>query len=81
MEQQKLFYNICSDLWSFSKTLIRANQGHSIPVDVELERATPPGILYHGSAVKFEESIDREGLFRSVYRRVYEVCKVLQGSS
>ncbi|WP_029232628.1 RNA 2'-phosphotransferase [Butyrivibrio sp. VCB2006] len=44
------------------KTLIRANQGHSIPVDVELEKATPPDILYHGSAVKFEESIDREGL-------------------
>ncbi len=21
MEQQKLFYNICNDLWSFSKTL------------------------------------------------------------
>lgn len=44
------------------KTLIRANQGHSIPVDVELEKTTPPDILYHGSAVKFEESIDREGL-------------------
>lgn len=34
------------------KTLIRANQGHSIPVDVELEKATPPDTLYHGSAVK-----------------------------
>ncbi len=44
------------------KTLIRANQGHSIPVDVELEKATPPEILYHGSAEKYEESIDREGL-------------------
>ena len=44
------------------KTLIRANQGHSIPVDVELEKATPPEILYHGSAVKFEELIDKEGL-------------------
>ena len=44
------------------KTLIRANQGHSILVDVELEQATPPDILYHGSAVKFEEAIDREGL-------------------
>ncbi len=43
-------------------TLIRANQGHSIPVDVELEKTNPPEILYHGSAVKYEESIDREGL-------------------
>nr|WP_081795661.1 RNA 2'-phosphotransferase [Butyrivibrio sp. MC2021] len=31
------------------KTLIRANQGHSIPVDVELEKAAPPDILYHGT--------------------------------
>lgn len=27
------------------KTLIRANQGHSIPVDVELEEATPSDVL------------------------------------
>ena len=33
-----------------TKTLIRANQGHSIPVDVELEEKTPPAILYHGTA-------------------------------
>ncbi len=44
------------------KTLIRANQGHSIPVDVELEKKEPPEILFHGSAVKFEESIDAQGL-------------------
>ena len=29
------------------KTLIRANQGHSIPVDVELLETDPPEILYH----------------------------------
>ncbi len=44
------------------KTLIRANQGHSIPVDVELEKANPSEVLYHGSAVKFEQSIDQQGL-------------------
>ena len=44
------------------KTLIRANQGHSIPVDVELEEAKPPEKLWHGSAVKFEASIDGQGL-------------------
>ena len=31
------------------KTLIRANQGHSIPVDVELEEVEPPKYLYHGT--------------------------------
>ena len=44
------------------KTLIRANQGHSIPVDVELEKVTPPKYLYHGTALKYRDAIDREGL-------------------
>ena len=50
--------------YSFSpdKKLIRANQGHSIPVDVELEKATPPDILYHGTGLKYTASIDVQGL-------------------
>ncbi|MDE6744419.1 MAG: RNA 2'-phosphotransferase [Lachnospiraceae bacterium] len=44
------------------KTLIRANQGHSIPVDVELEEKQPPQFLYHGTADRFLESIMAEGL-------------------
>jgi len=44
------------------KTLIRANQGHSIPVDVELPELKPPAILYHGTGRKYVESIDRQGL-------------------
>lgn len=44
------------------KTLIRANQGHSIPVDVELEEVEPPEYLYHGTGEKFREAIDVEGL-------------------
>ena len=50
--------------YSFSEdhTLIRANQGHSIPVDVELKKSIPPKNLYHGSAVKYEKSIDDIGL-------------------
>ena len=43
------------------KTLIRANQGHSIPVDVELTELEPP-ILYHGTAEKYMESIEIKGL-------------------
>lgn len=50
--------------YSFSndKTLIRANQGHSIPVDVELEEKQPPEILYHGTGEKYVDSIDKMGL-------------------
>lgn len=44
------------------KTLIRANQGHSIPVDVELEEVEPPEILYHGTGEKYTDSIDMQGL-------------------
>ena len=44
------------------KTLIRANQGHSIPVDVELKEAVPPAVLYHGTGEKYVMSIDRLGL-------------------
>lgn len=44
------------------KTLIRANQGHSIPVDVELPVKKPPVILYHGTGEKYVTSIDEQGL-------------------
>ncbi|RGY98059.1 RNA 2'-phosphotransferase [Clostridium sp. AM58-1XD] len=44
------------------KTLIRANQGHSIPVDVELREKEPPEFLYHGTADRFLEDIQTEGL-------------------
>jgi putative RNA 2'-phosphotransferase len=44
------------------KTKIRANQGHSIAVDVELKELTPPDILYHGTAARFLDSIKREGI-------------------
>lgn len=44
------------------KTLIRANQGHSIPVDVELKEAIPPKVLYHGTAKRFLTSIEAQGI-------------------
>lgn len=44
------------------KTCIRANQGHSIPVDLELLPQEPPKVLYHGTATRFSGSIEQEGL-------------------
>ena len=41
---------------------IRANQGHSIDVDVELLKKEPPKILYHGTGKKYVSSIDKNGL-------------------
>jgi hypothetical protein len=43
-------------------TKIRANQGHSIPVDVEPEQLTPPDILWHGTGEKSVAAILSEGL-------------------
>ena len=54
-EKQRYSYNE-------DHTLIRANQGHSIPVDVELEKVEPPEFLYHGTGEKFTASIDKQGL-------------------
>ena len=50
--------------YSFSedRTRIRANQGHSVTVDVELVARVPPDVLYHGTASRFLPSILQDGL-------------------
>jgi putative RNA 2'-phosphotransferase len=41
---------------------IRANQGHSVDVDLQLKPVAPPEFLYHGTATRFLESILANGL-------------------
>jgi putative RNA 2'-phosphotransferase len=41
---------------------IRANQGHSVAVDLRLSPVRPPGNLFHGTATRFLQGIEREGL-------------------
>ena len=41
---------------------IRANQGHSVPVDLQLEPATPPARLYHGTHAGAMDAIREGGL-------------------
>lgn len=52
------------DRYSFNedKTKIRANQGHSVNVNVELEEKIPPDVLYHGTGQKYVDSINKTGL-------------------
>ena len=59
------------------KTLIRANQGHSIQVDVELEQKTPPDVLWHGTGEKYVESINKIGLIPKsrLYVHLSKDCK------
>jgi len=44
------------------KSKIRANQGHSIEVELDLQEKTPPTILYHGTVDKFVDSIRNSGI-------------------
>lgn len=45
-----------------NETKIRARQGHSIEVDLELEPTEPPDVLYHGTQTKFLDSILMTGI-------------------
>ena len=63
-EDKKQRYSFNED-----ETKIRANQGHSIDVDVELKEFSPPEVLYHGTAERFLDSINREGLVPK--KRIY----------
>lgn len=50
--------------YSFKKgyKLIRANQGHSVSVDLELKEQEPPELLYHGTSTKYLDSIIEKGI-------------------
>src|SRR5262249_33020903 len=43
---------------------IRANQGHSVPVDLGLPPSEPPPRLYHGTVTRFLKSIRESGIVR-----------------
>lgn len=47
-----------------SRTKIRASQGHSIEVNLELVQREPPALLYHGTVASFLPQIKAEGLQR-----------------
>ena len=60
---------IVRDSYNGDHTRIRANQGHSIPVNVDLKEVQPPDILYHGTATRFVPSILEEGILSQT--RIY----------
>lgn len=57
--------------YNSDETKIRANQGHSIPVDVGMEEKLPPSVLYHGTAEKYIESIRRNGICKQTRNFVH----------
>jgi putative RNA 2'-phosphotransferase len=50
---------------------IRANQGHSAAVDLQLEPVAPPDVLYHGTGHKTADEILRTGLMRMTRHHVH----------
>jgi len=44
------------------ETKIRAAQGHSVKVDLQLKAQRPPMELYHGTVSKFLDAIKKDGL-------------------
>ncbi|HCQ15684.1 MAG: RNA 2'-phosphotransferase [Owenweeksia sp.] len=52
-------------------TRIRASQGHSLEINLELQAETPPPVLYHGTATKNLDSIRRSGLVKGQRHHVH----------
>jgi putative RNA 2'-phosphotransferase len=50
---------------------MRANQGHSLPIDLGLVPVEPPELLYHGTVPRFLESIRRDGLTKGNRHHVH----------
>lgn len=59
--------------FAFDETgdLIRANQGHSVEVDLQLEEEVPPLVLFHGTVERFLASIMTEGLMKGRRHHVH----------
>lgn len=59
--------------YSFNEdhTKIRANQGHSVNVDVGLKEQIPPQCLYHGTATRFLDDIMKRGITRGSRQHVH----------
>ncbi|MGN0804163.1 MAG: RNA 2'-phosphotransferase [Candidatus Coproplasma sp.] len=69
----KIVYDDEKGRYSFSKdmTKIRANQGHSIDVNVDFEQRIPPDYLFHGTAEKYLEGIKQNGILKMSRRCVH----------
>jgi putative RNA 2'-phosphotransferase len=55
---------------------IRANQGHSVAVNLDLAPSEPPNTLFHGTAIRFIESIREKGLIPGLRQHVHLSFKI-----
>jgi putative RNA 2'-phosphotransferase len=50
------------DSFDAGHEIVHAGQGHTIHADLGLRPMRPPSALYHGTAARFLESMQREGI-------------------
>lgn len=62
------------------KSAIRANQGHSLQIDLNLNPTEPPQYLYHGTVEKFIAKIKADGLLKMSRLHVHLSSDVLTAS-
>jgi putative RNA 2'-phosphotransferase len=65
-ENEKRRYEVDED-----GIMIRARQGHSVPVESDWKAVTPPDRLYHGTTSRVVSSIRAEGLLRGTRHHVH----------
>lgn len=53
------------------RTRVRANQGHSVEVDLAYSPAVPPDVLYHGTADRLLDAIRAQGLLKGRRHHVH----------
>lgn len=70
---QAVVANCAKQRFAFSEDgrRIRANQGHSVTVELQLDPSTPPDALYHGTATRFLDAILAQGLQRQKRHHVH----------
>lgn len=57
--------------FSSDGTRIRASQGHSVQVELGYQPASPPAVLFHGTATRHLESIQKLGIMRGQRHHVH----------
>lgn len=57
--------------FNVNRNKIRANQGHSVSVDLNYHPQQPPEILYHGTAQQYLNGIMQQGLIKGARHHVH----------
>jgi putative RNA 2'-phosphotransferase len=72
-ELENIVKNDNKKRYSFNanKTKIKANQGHSVEIDILFKKEIPPNILYHGTSLTNKEKILKDGILKMKRHHVH----------